>query len=106
MLGMPGMRIVSAMTSRPTTESFTNAAAVGAQSTTGAKTSQMPTKQAAHQVTGRSGRSARHPSATSSAPLTTSDQVISRARSDSYVAVSANHAPRPPLGCVHSSSLR
>jgi hypothetical protein len=105
MFGMPGMRIVSAITSSPTRESLTNPDAVGAHSTIGAKTSQMPTKQAPHQAIGRSGLSARQPSTTSRTPVATSDHVISDARSTSYV-WSENHTPRPPLGTAHRSSSR
>ena len=83
MFGMPGIRIVRAITSNPTSESLANPAALGDHSTTGANTSQMPTKQAAQRLTGRSGFSARQPNTTSSTPEMTSDHVISQARSES-----------------------
>lgn len=105
MFGIPGMRIVSAITNSPTRLLLTNPDAVGDHSTIGANTSQMPTKHAPHQANGRSGLSARHPSNRSRTPVATSDHVISDARNASYV-WSENHTPRPPLGTAHSSSLR
>ena len=83
MLGMPGIRIVNAMTSSPTIESLAYPAELGDHSTTGANTSQIPTKHAAQRLTGRSGLRARHPSTTSNAPEITSDHVINQARRES-----------------------
>src|SRR6056297_1713641 len=108
MLGMPGIKIASAITKIPTNESFKYAAAVGAQSTTGANVNQIPTKQQPHKLIGRFGLSDRHPRRTINTPETISLTVINRARVcwREVVASSKNQGPRPPLGSTHRFGLR
>jgi hypothetical protein len=105
MFGMPGISTVSAITSIPTIVSFRYAPGVGAQSSRGAKLSQIPTKQQIQSETERSGRSARHPKTTSRIPLRTSLQVVREARSASCVS-RENQTPRPPLGRTQRSGFR
>src|SRR5690606_35658254 len=103
--GMPGIRIVSAITSMPTSVPLTYAAAVGAQNGPGAAHTHAPTPHASHMLIGRLGSRLRQPNASSSRPLITSLHVISWARSDVCVS-SLNQTPLPPDGSTHNAGLR